>query len=85
MVAPPTVRIPAILTSPTVNKLSDGLNFAKNNKNVLYLVITKGTFGISAAGAIAALLGALGGILTLLYLSRQIENNSKQLEVRSEK
>ena len=26
MVAPPTVRIPAILTSPTVNRLSNGLN-----------------------------------------------------------
>ena len=34
-------------------KLSDGLNFARNNKNVLYLVITKGTFGISAAGLLA--------------------------------
>ena len=33
-----------------------------------------------AVGAIAELLGALGVILTLLYLSKQIENNSKQLE-----
>ena len=33
-----------------------------------------------AVGAIAELLGALGVILTLLYLSWQIENNSKQLE-----
>ena len=30
-----------------------------------------------AVGAIAELLGALGVILTLLYLSKQIENNSK--------
>ena len=33
-----------------------------------------------ALGAIAELLGAIGVILTLLYLSRQIDNNSKQLE-----
>ena len=33
-----------------------------------------------AVGAIAELFGALGVILTLLYLSRQIENNNKQLE-----
>ena len=33
-----------------------------------------------ALGAIAELLGAIGVIATLLYLSRQIENNSKQLE-----
>jgi hypothetical protein len=33
-----------------------------------------------ALGAIAEFLGAIGVILTLLYLSRQIQHNSRQLE-----
>ena len=33
-----------------------------------------------ALGAMAELLGAIGVIVTLLYLSRQISHNSKQLE-----
>ena len=33
-----------------------------------------------ALGAVAELLGAIGVIVTLLYLSRQINHNSKQLE-----
>ena len=33
-----------------------------------------------ALGALAELLGAIGVIATLLYLSRQINHNSKQLE-----
>ena len=33
-----------------------------------------------ALGAVAELLGAIGVIVTLIYLSRQISHNSKQLE-----
>ena len=33
-----------------------------------------------ALGAISELLGAIGVVVTLLYLSRQINRNSKQLE-----